>query len=104
MDISHWANGPDLPAWPIGEDGRKEPAKLLCHTFDSFAEADMTISFLSAYGIPCFPYYDGEGVTGKVISGFSGYGASLYVPESMYDEAEALLNAEPVEDEENKEE
>ncbi len=40
----------------------------------------MTISLLAAYGIPCFKYYDLEGGAGKVINGFSGYGASLYVP------------------------
>jgi hypothetical protein len=102
MDITKWAFGPDVPDWPVDERGEKVRAVLLKHTFDSAAEADMTISLLSAYGIPCFPYYDGEGVTGKVISGFSGFGASLYVPETMYEDAEALLNAEIVEDEEEQ--
>ena len=104
MDISQWAFKPDTPAWPVNEKGEKEPAKLLRHTLDKLSDADMTISLLAAYGIPCFPYYDGEGVTGKVISGFSGYGTSLYVPESMFEEASALLAAEVVEDEESKEE
>ncbi|MBQ2061408.1 MAG: hypothetical protein II458_01910 [Oscillospiraceae bacterium] len=104
MDISHWAHGSDGPAWPVNEQGEKIPARQLRHTLDNVADADMTISLLAAYGIPCFPYYDGEGVTGKVISGFSGFGTSLYVPETMFDDAEALLNAEIVEDEENKEE
>ena len=104
MDISRWAMGRGGPDWPVNAEGEKEPAKLVQHTFDNTADADLTISLLADYGIPCFPYYDGEGVTGKVISGFSGYGASLYVPESMYEEATDLLNAEVVEDEENKEE
>lgn len=104
MDISRWAIGSDGPNWPVNAKGEKEPAKLLQHTLDSAADADMTISLLAAYGIPCFPYYDGEGVTGKVISGFSGYGASLYVPESMYEEATDLLSAEIIDEEENKEE
>lgn len=104
MDISKWAFKPDGPAWPTDAQGEKVRAKLLRHTFDSPAEADMTVSLLAAYGIPCFPYYEGEGVTGKVISGFSGYGASLYVPETMYDDAAALLTAEPVDDENNEEE
>ena len=98
MDISRWAMGRGGPDWPVNAEGEKEPAKLVQHTFDNTADADLTISLLAAYGIPCFPYYDGEGVTGKVISGFSGYGASLYVPESMYEEATDLLNAEVVED------
>ena len=104
MDNSKWAFKPDGPAWPTDAQGEKVRAKLLRHTFDSPAEVDMTVSLLAAYGIPCFPYYEGEGVTGKVISGFSGYGASLYVPETMYDDAAALLKAEPVDDENNEEE
>ncbi len=104
MDISHWAHGPGGPAWPTDEKGEKLPARQLRHTLDNVADADMTISLLAAYGIPCFPYYDGEGVTGKVISGFSGYGAALYVPETMHDEAAALLAAEPLDDTENKNE
>ena len=102
MDSSQWAFKPDTPAWPVDEKGEKVAARQLRHTLDNMADADMTISLLAAYGIPCFPYYDGEGVTGKVISGFSGFGASLYVPETMYEDAQALLQAEIVEDEEYK--
>ena len=101
MDITKWAFGPDTPDWPTDEKGEKVKAVLLQHTFDSPAEADMTISLLSAYGIPCFPYYQGEGVTGKVISGFSGYGAALYVPETVHDEAAAILAARPLDDTDN---
>ena len=54
----------------------------LTHSFDSAADSDMTISLLAAYGIPCFKYYDLDGGAGKVINGFSGYGAGLYVPAS----------------------
>lgn len=98
MDNTYWAKGGDSPAWPVDNDGQRQRAVLLRHTFDSAAEADMTISLLAAYGIPCFPFYDGEGVTGKVISGFSGFGAALYVPQSMHDEALDLLKAEIVDD------
>jgi hypothetical protein len=87
-----------VPLWPAGPDGEKEPAELLRHTFDSAAEADMVISLLSAYGIPCFPYYEGEGLAGKIISGFSGFGAALYVPRSRLEEASALLAAEVLDD------
>ena len=104
MDISKWAFKPDGPAWPTDAQGEKVRAKLLRHTFDSPAEADMTVSLLAAYGIPCFPYYEGEGVTGKVISGFSGYGATLYVPETMLDEAVSLLEAQPVDEDRQTEE
>ena len=98
-----WSFGgaPDAPAWPTLENGEKEQAVLLQQVFDSPAEADMRLSMLSAYGIPCFKYYAKEGGAGKVINGFSGYGADLYVPASRLEEARALPTAEPIFDEDN---
>ena len=40
---------------------------------------------------------------GKVINGFSGYGASLYVPLSRLEEAKELMESEPVTNEETEE-
>ena len=85
----------------LEESGEKVKAVLLRETFDSPAESDMVISMLAAYGIPCFKYYDKDGGAGKVINGFSGYGASLYVPQTMLEEAQNILNAEAVEEDEN---
>ena len=101
MDNSKWAFAPDTPDWPIDAQGEKEKAVLLTSTFDSTADADMLISLLAAYRIPCFKYFDYEGGAGKVINGFSGYGASLYVPQTMLEEARNILNAETVEEDEN---
>lgn len=98
---SGWRFGKEEPAWPVDEKGEKEKAVLLKTTFDSPAESDVTVSFLHSCGIPCFKYYDKEGGVGKVINGFSGYGADLYVPASRLEEARALLNAEPIFDEDN---
>ena len=102
MDNSKWAFAPDTPDWPIDAQGEKEKAVLLTSTFDSTADADMLISLLAAYRIPCFKYFDYEGGAGKVINGFSGYGASLYVPEAQLEEAKDLLASRPVEDEETE--
>ena len=96
MDNTTWAFGPDGPQWPVDESGQKEKAVRLMDSFDSAADSDMTISLLAAYGIPYFKYYDLDGGAGKVINGFSGYGAGLYVPQSRREEAEELLRAEPV--------
>ena len=103
MDNSKWAFAPDTPDWPIDAQGEQEKAVLLTSTFDSTADADMLISLLAAYRIPCFKYFDYEGGAGKVINGFSGYGASLYVPEAQLEEAKNLLASRPVEDEETEE-
>lgn len=60
MDNSKWAFAPDTPDWPIDAQGEKEKAVLLTSTFDSTADADMLISLLAAYRIPCFKYFDYE--------------------------------------------
>ena len=98
---SGWRFRKEELAWPVDEKGEKEKAVLLTSTFDSPAESDVTISFLISCGIPCFKYYAKEGGAGKVINGFSGYGASLYVPQTMLEDAQNILNAEAVEEDEN---
>ena len=100
MENWSFTGNPDVPAWLKDAAGQDEKAVLLKQTFDSAADADTVISLLSAYGVPCFKYYDREGGAGKVISGFSGFGVSLYVPASRLEEAQELLTAQPVEDEE----
>ena len=100
MENWSFTGRPDAPAWPRDAAGQDEKAVLLASTFDSPADADTVISLLSAYGVPCFKYYDREGGVGKVINGFSGYGVSLYVPASRLEEARELLAATPVEDQE----
>ena len=100
MENWSFSGRPDAPAWPRDAAGQDEKAVLLASTFDSPADADTVISLLSAYGVPCFKYYDREGGAGKVINGFSGYGVSLYVPASRLEEARELLAATPVEDQE----
>ena len=100
MENWSFTGRPDVPAWPKDESGRDERAALLGQTFAPPADADTVISLLSAYGVPCFKYYDREGGAGKVINGFSGFGVSLYVPASRLEEARDILNATPVESDE----
>mgnify|MGYP000760940443 CR=1 FL=1 len=44
MELSYWGISPNIPAWPTDENGEREQAVLLAHTFDSPADADVTIS------------------------------------------------------------
>ena len=95
---SGWSFGgaADAPVWPTNEAGEREQAVLLEQVFDSAADADMKMSMLHAYGIPCFKYYSKEGGAGKVINGYSGYGADLYVSAPRLMEARVLPSAEPI--------
>ena len=106
MDKSFWSfsrrGGSELP-WPVDAAGEKEKAVWLQSALDNLADADMTISMLAAYDIPCFKHYAKEGAAGKVINGFSGFGAELYVPASRVEEAMALLSADICEEEKEEE-
>ena len=77
--------------WPKDEDGKPEKAAFLANIPDFNNEADFAINMLMAYGIPAFKSYNNEGSLGKLIIGTSAYGASIYVPGSMLDDAKALL-------------
>lgn len=99
MDNSFWAKGSAEPQWPVKADGTKEKAVLLRYAADNHADAEMTISLLAAYNIPCFKYYEKDGAAGKVMGGYAIFGAGLYVPESLLEEAQAILSA-PVAEEE----
>ena len=79
------------PIWPVGEDGRPEPAALLMRSSGLGAEGELMISMLHAFNVPVLQRYPGDGQLGKVVLGFSGYGSDLYVPKSMLDLAKELI-------------
>ena len=79
--------------WPKDPSGQPEQAAFLAHIPDFNNEADLAVNMLTAYGIPAFKSYNNEGSLGKLIIGTSAYGASLYVPASLLEDARALLDA-----------
>lgn len=89
----------DLPGalwkkWPKTDSGEPVPPRFLAHRM-SVDMADMTlVGLLEAYGIPAIVRHPGDGDFGKVVLGMSGTGSSIYVPETMYNDAAALLEAE----------
>jgi hypothetical protein len=87
--------------WPKNEDGKDVPPVFLTHTGGAAMDEQILLSMLEAYGIPAVTKYPGDGTFGKVVLGASGYGADIYVPETMYEDAKALLaaEAEPSEEE-----
>ena len=55
---------------------------------------EFLVNMLEAYGIPVLRRYAGDGSFGKVVLGMSGTGAELFVPETLYDTAKELMEAE----------
>lgn len=100
--MDNWSFGKqaDGPEWPLDENGEKEQAVFLEAGSGFELDLEMTVTMLRAYGIPAMVKYPGDGSFGRVVLGFSGYGADIYVPRSMAEDARELLQAAP-EPEEN---
>lgn len=81
--------------WPKDEKGEPVPPKLVSHCTSLDMADTMLVNMLQAYGIPAVMLHPGDGDFGKVILGMSGTGSSIYVPETMYEDAIQLMEAEP---------
>ena len=81
--------------WPKYSDGGPVRPKLLTHSRSNDFQDIMLINMLEAYGIPAFADHPGDGTLGKVVLGMSGFGSNIYVPETMYEDAITILEAEP---------
>lgn len=80
-----------LARWPKTEGGRPESPAFLANLQDMGGIADMAVALLESFGIPVLKKYREGGGAGRIVLGFSGYGADLYVPVSRLEEAKALL-------------
>ena len=80
--------------WPKDEEGRAEESALLCTCRNTDLSDELTVNMLEAYGIPCLSVDPGDGGFGRVVLGMSGQGVDIYVPENLYDDADALSKEE----------
>lgn len=90
-DENNWGlRQSDLPeGWPLGSDGEPEQAALLLPAQSELGGgADVLLSMLNGLGIPAFK----SGTLGKVIFGFAGRGVDIYVPQSLLEDAKAILD------------
>lgn len=86
----------DLPGrltekWPKDENGTPDAPKFLTHCLSVDMADTILINMLDAYGIPAMVLHPGDGDFGKVLLGMSGTGSSIFVPETLYEDARALL-------------
>lgn len=84
--------------WPKTETGDPVSPRFLTHQRSvDMADAVMA-NMLEAYGIPVMILHPGDGDFGELVLGISGTGSGLYVPETMYEEAKKLMEADPDDD------
>ena len=79
-----------LKNWPKDGEGNPEEPVFLKHCSCVDLEDEMTINLLLSADIPSLRQYS-DGTFGKVILGMSGYGADIFVPASLLEDAQALL-------------
>ena len=77
--------------WPKDAEGRAEESALLCTCSNTDLSDELTVNMLEAYGIPCVRDYPGNGSFGRVIMGTSGTGVDIFVPKSMLEVAQTLI-------------
>lgn len=80
--------------WPRDDrDQPIAPAHLKrCSPLD--LEAEMLQSMLQAYGIPSFRCLPGDGQFGQLIIGMSGSGVDIFVPGTLLEQAQELMEGE----------
>ena len=83
-----------MPEWPSDENGEPIPPVFLMHTDGGDMNMELTQNLLSAYGIPLVGRYPNDGLFGKLIMGQAPYGAEIFVPETMLEDAQNMLNAD----------
>ena len=80
--------------WPDGDDGEPIPPVFLMQIHGGPLDTELTFNLLEAYGIPYVCEYPNNGSFGKLILGFPSSGIEVYVPETLLEDAQNILNAD----------
>ena len=100
LDNMSWSFKKRKPLpWPKGENGEAVPPAFLSHIHGGAMDLELTLNILEAYGIPHVAKYPLNGLFGKLIMGFPPGGMEIYVPETMLEDAQNILNADFIEEE-----
>ena len=86
------------PEWPKNENGEPVPPAYLTHIIGGPLDMELTLNLLEAYGIPHVCEYPHDGLFGKLILGHPPGGMQVYVPETMLEDAQNVLNADIIEE------
>ncbi|MCL2843808.1 MAG: DUF2007 domain-containing protein [Oscillospiraceae bacterium] len=93
MAILDWMQGKQTegPPWPHKDDGTPVAPAFLTHLRATDMEGQIVVTMLESAEVPVVTQYPNNGSFGRVVLGFSGTGVDLYVPESMLEDARALM-------------
>lgn len=88
--------------WPKAENGEPVPPAFLIHIMGNPLDLELTLNLLEAYSIPYVCEYPNNGLFGKLIMGRPPGGMEVFVPETLLEDAQNLLSADIVEDEDEQ--
>jgi len=94
---------PDGPAWPKDDNGEPVAPAYLKHISGGPLDLEVAINLLQAYGIPYVSEFPNNGQFGKLIMGHPPSGMEIFVPETMLEDAQNVLSAKPVDENEENE-
>jgi len=94
-----WNSKKTGPQWPNNENGDVVPPVFLMHIHGGPLDMELTLNILEAYGIPYVCEYPNNGLFGKLILGHPPGGMEVFVPETMLEDAQNVLNADIIDDE-----
>ena len=80
--------------WPRTSEGEPVTPAFLTKCSQLDMADRLLVNMLEAYGIPCLTRYPHSGEFGKVVLGMSGFGTEIYVPETLLEDAVALLQSD----------
>jgi len=95
-------NKPDKINWPSDENGEPVPPAYLKHVSGGPLDLEVAVNLLDAYDIPYLSEYPNNGQFGKLILGHPPSGMEIFVPETMLEDAQNVLSAKPVDDEDGE--
>ena len=98
MSTDFWGKSEKLD-WPKLENGEPEPPALLCEATNK-DEFQRVMMFMRGCGIPVVEQMPGNMPFTTVLFGSEILGGSVFVPESLLEDAKILLESPPPEDDE----
>lgn len=90
LPSSNWAKSLPwelLKKWPVGNDNELVRPAFLTHCLCNNLEDELMVGMLESFGIPSLRNYPENGSFGRVVLGMAGFGADLYVPVTMLEDA-----------------
>ena len=84
----------DEPEWPKDDNDVADAPAYLTHIGGGPLDMELTLNLLKAYGIPHVCEFPNNGLFGKLIMGHPPSGMEVFVPESMLEDAQNLINTD----------